>query len=99
RLSLPAARAAPPASSPPFPQPGPSPRSPSSSASLSCPILVPLFVLKRLFRAVFLLDAVLSWRQQRHCFEIRCCMSSSSHFLWRQAKNRTAILDDPMTCG
>src|SRR5436189_1441650 len=49
RLSLPAARAAPPASSRPFPQPGPSPRSPSSSASpcrvLACtaadPPLVP----------------------------------------------------------
>src|SRR4051794_5418701 len=34
RLSLPAARAAPPASLHPFPQPDPSPRSPSSSASL-----------------------------------------------------------------
>src|SRR5690348_10790805 len=36
RLSLPAARAAPPASPRPFPQPDPSPRSPSSSASLCC---------------------------------------------------------------
>src|SRR5262245_9024199 len=35
RLSLPAARAALPASSRPFPQPGPSPRSPSPYASLS----------------------------------------------------------------
>src|SRR5262249_60683753 len=34
RLSLPAARAAPPASSRPFPPPGPSQRSPSSSTSL-----------------------------------------------------------------
>src|SRR5262249_49715295 len=36
RATPPAARAAPPASSRPFPQPGPSPRSPSSSASLCC---------------------------------------------------------------
>src|SRR6185437_14483088 len=36
RLSLPAARAAPPALPRLFPQPDPSPRSPSSSASLCC---------------------------------------------------------------
>jgi hypothetical protein len=35
RLSLPAARAAPPASSRPFPQPGPSPRSPSYAAAIA----------------------------------------------------------------
>src|SRR5215467_6366643 len=45
RLSLLAARAAPPASSRPFPQPGPSPRSPSSisflrSRRIVCPLLL-----------------------------------------------------------
>src|SRR5438067_3610715 len=93
RLSLPAARAAPPASSRPFPQPGPSPRSPSSSAALLCLFVVPVFVLKSG-------RSVPSYCVTRYCSGLSTDTGSGS-FLYvvifrtpLQAINTTSFADD-----